>query len=154
MSNADINLVIEPWTTANTHFNLIIQENGAGEEQLFAEYAGKTYPLNSGSTFIKLTFNGAFDNNSGNQTANLKFILTDPNYRFHKHDDGIKNHSPTDNFYFAATLPDQSKNTVIVTLSSVDIEKANFSFNFDIKSINGGKDHVFDPDIDIIRPPQ
>ncbi|BDX06994.1 hypothetical protein [Planctobacterium marinum] len=152
MSNPEISLVIEPWTTANTHFNLYVENIGDPDESLVAEFSDKKFVLNDEFTFIDLIFNGTFANN-GDQTANLVFNLQTPGYSFRKRDDGIKNITDPDKFNVSATLPTPDDRKCIVTINNVDIEKASFSFNFDIKSSNGGKDHLFDPDLDVERPP-
>lgn len=150
MSNADVNLVIEPWTTANTHFNLIVKDDGSGTDALFAEYAGTLYPLAGNTPFINMIFNGSFDPDGG-QTGNLVFNIKTPGYSFRKKDNGIQPESIVGDFDFSARLVKQT--TCIVTLSLVESEEGNFRFNFDLKNNNGGKDHVFDPDIDVTRPP-
>lgn len=147
----DISLVIEPWTTANTHFHLHIEEQN-GSDKLMVKYNGKTYQPNSNNTFCGLTFNGQYDDNSGEQTANLKFTLKGTKHTFRKQDNGIKNHSPENNFTFNATLV-ENDSSVIVTIARVNIESSNFNFNFDIVSDGGKSEHVFDPEISIGRPP-
>ena len=153
MSNPEISLVIEPWTTANTHFNLYVENIGDPEESLLAEFADKKLALNGEFTFIDLIYNGTFANN-GNQTANLVFNLQTPGFTFRKRDNGIKNVTDPDKFDFSATLPTSDARKCIVTINNVDIEKTNFAFNFDIKSSNNGKDHLFDPEIEVGRPPR
>ena len=152
MSNPEISLVIEPWTTANTHFNLYVENIGDPEESLVAEFADKKFALNGEFTFIDLIYNGTFANN-GDQTANLVFNLQTPGYAFHKRGEGIKNLVKPDHVTIYSDVPTPDKRKCIVTVTNVDFEKNGFSFDFDIKSSNGGKDHLFDPEIEIIRPP-
>ncbi|MCC2603779.1 hypothetical protein [Planctobacterium marinum] len=151
MSNADVNLVIEPWTTANTHFNLYVENPGTDEEFLVAEFAGEKFPLTGEQPFVKLTFIGKYDPDSY-QTGNLLFNIKTSGYTFHKNDHGIKPDSKAGNFNVTATL--QTQTTCDVGLSMVQSEEGSFSFNFDLKNNNGGKSHLFDPVIVIIRPPQ
>jgi len=149
MSNVPINLVIEPWTTANTHFNLHVENPGTDEEFLLLEFAGKKVPLKGDIPFVKLTFIGKYDPD-GYQTGNLLFNIKTLGYTFSKNDHGIKPGTKNGDFNVTATL--KSQTTVDVGLSMVQSEKGSFSFNFDLKNNNGGKSHLFDPEIEIGRP--